>query len=383
MDFSWSDEQISLRDSIISFAKENLNQDLLRRDQEAIFDSTLWEKCADFGIQGISVPLEYGGSTQEVDISTGMMMMEGLGYGCRDNGLTFGLNAHIWTVQFPIVQFGTEQQKKKFLPEMVAGKSIGAHALTEEEAGSDIFSMSTTAEKTDGGYLLNGKKRLVTFAPIADIVLVFANSNPKLGKWGITPFLVEKGMEGFSSGPVMNKMGLRTVPLGELYFKDCFVPEENCLGGEGSGFSLINHSLEYERICILACQLGAMQRQLEEAIHYTREREQFGDSIGKFQSVSNRIVNMKLRLETSRLLLHKVAWLKKTDQPAMLEAALLKLHLSESFVESSLDAIRTYGGSGYLPEFTVERDLRDSIGGILYAGTSDIQRNIVARLLGL
>jgi alkylation response protein AidB-like acyl-CoA dehydrogenase len=126
-----------------------------------------------------------------------------------------------------------------------------------------------------------------------------------------------------------------------------------------------------------------MQRQLEEAIYYTREREQFGDSIGKFQSVSNRIVNMKLRLETSRLLLHKVAWLKKTDQPAMLEAALLKLHLSESFVESSLDAIRTYGGSGYLPEFTVERDLRDSIGGILYAGTSDIQRNIVAKLLGL
>jgi alkylation response protein AidB-like acyl-CoA dehydrogenase len=210
-----------------------------------------------------------------------------------------------------------------------------------------------------------------------------ANVNPRLGKWGVTAFLVEKGTPGFSASPVRSKMGLRTIPFGELIFDDCFIPEANRLGGEGTGFSLMNHSLEYERCCILASQLGAMERQLEDAINFARKREQFGKPIGQFQSVSNRIVEMKLRLETSRLLLYKVAWLKKIGKSAMMEAALLKLQLSESFVTSSLDAIRTYGGNGYLPEFDVERDLRDAVGGVLYAGTSDIQRNIIARLLGL
>ena len=383
MDFSLSDEQLELKENTALFARKTLNEDLIKRDQDGVFDRSLWEKCAEFGIHSISVPSDYSSESKDVDILTGMMIMEGLGYGCKDNGLTFGLNAHIWTVQFPIVRFGSREQKERFLPAMVNGKSIGAHALTEDEAGSDVFSMKTTAEKTENGYLLNGKKRLVTFAPIADIILVFANVNPDLGKWGITAFLVEKGMDGFTAGPTNNKMGLRTVPFGDLYFDVCFVPEANCLGGEGAGFSMMNYSLEFERICILASQLGAMERQLEDAVDFARKREQFGTSIGKFQSVSNRIVDMKLRLETSKLLLQKVAWLKMNDQPAMLEAALLKLHLSESFVASSMDAIRTYGGSGYLPEYTVERDLRDSIGGLLYAGTSDIQRNIVAKLLGL
>ncbi len=383
MDFSLSDEQLELKENTALFARKTLNEDLIKRDQDGVFDRSLWEKCAEFGIHSISVPSDYSSESKDVDILTGMMIMEGLGYGCKDNGLTFGLNAHIWTVQFPIVRFGSREQKERFLPAMVNGKSIGAHALTEDEAGSDVFSMKTTAEKTENGYLLNGKKRLVTFAPIADIILVFANVNPDLGKWGITAFLVEKGMDGFTAGPTNNKMGLRTVPFGDLYFDDCFVPEANCLGGEGAGFSMMNYSLEFERICILASQLGAMERQLEDAVDFARKREQFDTSIEKFQSVSNRIVDMKLRLETSKLLLQKVAWLKMNDQPAMLEAALLKLHLSESFVASSMDAIRTYGGSGYLPEYTVERDLRDSIGGLLYAGTSDIQRNIVAKLLGL
>lgn len=383
MDFSLSDEQLELKENTALFARKTLNKDLIKRDQDGIFDRALWERCAEFGIHSISVPADYSSGSVEVDILTGMMIMEGLGYGCKDNGMTFGLNAHIWTVQFPIVRFGTTEQKERFLPDMVNGKSIGAHALTEDEAGSDVFSMKTTAQKTENGYLLNGKKRLVTFAPIADVILVFANVNPDQGKWGITAFLVEKGTVGFTAGPTNNKMGLRTVPFGDLYFDDCFVPEANCLGGEGAGFSMMNYSLEFERICILASQIGAMERQLEDSVEYARNREQFGTSIGKFQSVSNRIVDMKLRFETSKLLLQKVAWLKMKDQPAMLEAALLKLHLSESFVASSMDAIRTYGGSGYLPEYNVERDLRDSIGGLLYAGTSDIQRNIVAKLLGL
>lgn len=382
MDFSWSDEQMAFRNEVVHFAQQELNACLVERDRQGIFSRENWQKCADFGILGLSVPSEYAGG-RDIDFLTAMLAMEGIGYGCRDNGLTFGLNAQIWTVQLPIVKFGTDEQKGRLLPDLCNGKRIGAHAITEPEAGSDVFSLQTHAAKCDGGYVLNGMKRLVTFAPIADLALVFATTDPALGKWGITAFIVERGAAGFRANPVQEKMGLRTIPIGELVFEDCFVPEENRIGPEGAGVSISTHSLEMERCCILASHLGAMERQLETAIRYARERRQFGQPIGKFQSVSNRIAEMKLRLETARLLLYRVAWLKQMNRPAMLEAALLKLHLSESFVQSGLDAVRIHGGIGYLTEYEVERDLRDAIGGTLYAGTSDIQRNIIARLLGL
>ena len=383
MDFSWTNTQTEFREKIVEFAKNELNKNFLEREEKSLFSRKLWQKCADFGIQRLANPKEYGGSGEEVDILTSILAMEGFGFGCHDNGLAFALNAQMWTIQLPIVHFGNEEQKQKYLPRFATGEWIGCHALTEVETGSDVFNMKMTAEKCDGGYILNGQKRLVSLAPIADVALVFANANPKMGKWGVTAFLVETGTKGLKASESRTKMGLRTVPIGELTFEDCFVAEENRLGKEGAGFSISNHSLEYERCSILASQLGAMDRQIETTIAYAQKRKQFGQSIGKFQSVSNRVAEMKLRLETSRLLLYKVAWLKKMGKPAMLEAALLKLHLSESFVESSLDAIRNHGGIGYLTKTEVERDLRDAIGGLLYAGTSDIQRNIIARLLGL
>ncbi len=381
MDFSWSAEQINLKDDIIRFAKANLNEDLVERDKSGEFSLDLWRKCAAHGILGLAAPQQFGGKYEDIDILSGMLAMEGFGYGCKDNGLALALNAQMWTVQVPISQFGTPYQKEKYLNALVKGQMIGAHALTEPTAGSDILSMKMSADKCDGGYMLNGEKRLITLAPIADVVLVLANTNAKLGRWGVSAFLVEKG--SFEASPVREKMGMRTVPIGELKFEDCFVPEENRLGGEGAGFSILNHSLEYDRCCIMASQLGAMERQLEESIQFAQDREQFGQPIGQFQSVANRIVDMKLRLETSRLLLYKVAWLKKMGKPATLEAAMLKLQLSESFVTSSLDAIRTVGGNAFLTEFEVERNLRDAVGGVLYAGTSDIQRNIIAKWLGL
>lgn len=382
MDFSWSDEQLAFRDRVVKFAQQELNECLVERDRKSTFSRENWQKCAEFGILGLSVPPEYGGGP-DIDILTAMLAMEGMGYGCRDNGLAFALNAQLWTVQLPIYRYGSEDQRKRFLPALCSGRKIGAHAITEPEAGSDIYSLQTRAEAVDDGYVLNGSKRLVTFAPIADLALVFATVNPELGKWGVTAFVVEKDTPGFTASPVREKMGLRTVPIGELYFDDCFVSDANRIGPEGAGVSISGLSLEMERTCILASQLGAMERQLEQSIKYARERKQFGQPIGKFQAVANRIVEMKLRLETARLLLYKVAWLKHLGKSAMLEAALLKLHLSECFVQSGLDAIRIHGGIGYLTEYEVERDLRDAVGGTLYAGTSDIQRNIIARLLGL
>lgn len=382
MDFGWTDEQLARRQAALDFARAELADDeLTLRDQEGRFSRELWDRCARFGILGLSVPAEYGG--EELDLPTAMLIMEGLGEGCADNGLTFALNAQLWTVQRPIVRFGSEEQKQQLLPGLAQGLLIGAHALTEPEAGSDAFSLTTRADRRGDGYVLNGGKCLITMAPLADVALVFAVTNPGAGKWGISAFLVERGTPGFRAEPMQQKMGLRTVPIGRLTFEECVVPESSRLGPEGAGVSISTHSLEVERCCILASQLGAMDRQLARAIGHARSRRQFGQPIGKFQSVSNRIADMKLRIETARLLLYKVAWLVERGKPAMMEAALLKLCLSEAFVASGMDALRIHGGEGYLSETGVERDLRDAIGGVIYAGTSDIQRNIIARLLGV
>jgi hypothetical protein len=382
MDFAWSPEQLAFKADVIQFA-QTLNDDVVGRDQAGAFSADHWKKCADFGIQSLSVPSAYSRLDREWDIMTAMLAMEGMGYGCRDNGLTFALNAQIWTVQLPIVHFGSEANKQQYLAPMCSGEMIGAHAITEPQAGSDVFSLQTTAHKKDDGYVLNGTKKFVSLGPIADVALVFATIDANLGQWGITAFLVDRDTAGFEVSPPRHKMGLRTVPMGELIFEECFVPATNRLGPEGAGVSISNHSLEFERCFILASQLGAMERQLERCVDYARQRHQFDRPIGSFQSVSNRVANMKMRLETARLLLYKVAWLKDRGESAMMEAALCKLYLSECFVESGLDAIRIHGGTGYLTESEVERDLRDAVGGTLYAGTSDIQRTIIARLLGL
>lgn len=383
MNFSWPEEYLTFKAEVIEFAQKELNLELPKRDAEQIFPGEDWKKCADFGIQGLSLPATYDGSLEENGFLRSMLAMEGFGYGCQDNGLAFGLNAQMWTVQTPILHFGTEKQKEKYLRPMVRGEMIAAHALTEPDAGSDLFSMKMSAEKVEGGYVLNGTKHLITFAPICDVALIFANSNPRHGQWGISAFLVEKNTPGFTASVMKSKMGMRSIPIGGFTLTDCFVAEENRLGAEGAGYSIVNHSLEYDRCCILASQLGAMERQLERSISYAKSRIQFKQPIGQFQSVSNRIADMKLRLEMARLLLYKTAWLKQNGQSATMESAMLKLHLSESFVASSMDAIRTHGGMAYLSENEIERDLRDAMGGILYAGTSDIQRNIIAKFLGL
>ncbi len=382
MDFAWTDEQLALRESIREFA-ETLNEGLVEREREGAFPHELWRRTADFGLLSMSIPPAYNTTDKEVDIMDGVVAMEALGYGCRDNGLNLAIAAQMWTVQYPINEFGSEQQKAKYLPAMCRGELIGAHAVTEPEAGSDHMAPQTHARPVSDGYLLTGHKRYITLGPVADVALVFATVDPEKGRWGLTAFLVDTAAEGCEVGPVRDKMGLRTVPMGDLIFTDCFVPEENRLGPEGAGASISGSSLGVERCLILATQVGAMERQLEQAVAYAKSRRQFGQPVGKFQSVSNRIADMRLALETARLLLYKVAWMIREEEPMTMEAALLKLHLSETFVQSSLDAVRTFGGAGYLTETEIERDLRDSVGGLLYAGTNDIQRLVVARMLGL
>ncbi len=381
MDFSLTEEQLLFKKAVVDFAQKELNDGLIENDRQGELPRENWQKCAEFGILGLAIPAEYGGSG--VDITTTMLVMEGLGYGCRDNGLIFAMNAQMWSVQHPILTFGSEAQKQKYLPGLCSGELIGAHGMSEPGSGSDAYSLHTRAERGSDCYVLNGTKTFVTNAPIADLALVFATVDPGKKLGGITAFLVDKGTPGFKVGPKMEKMGLRTSPMSEMVFEDCVVPVESRLGMEGAGSSIFNSSMEWERSCILGSHVGVMERQLEGCIRYARERRQFDQPIGKFQSVANRIADMKVRLETARMLLYKVAWLKQMGKPAVMEAALAKLYLSECFVQSSQDAIRTYGGYGYTTEFEVERDLRDAIGGTLYSGTSDIQRVIIARWLGL
>jgi alkylation response protein AidB-like acyl-CoA dehydrogenase len=381
MDFSWSKEQLAFKDMVVKFAQKELNEDLIEQDRAGEISIDNWRKCAELGLLGLPIPEEYGGTAE--DIMTTMLVMEGLGYGCKDNGLIFAMNAQMWSVQLPILLFGTEEQKKKYLPGLCSGDLIGAHGMSEPDSGSDAYSLHTRAERVEGGYMINGSKMFVTNAPFCDLALIFATIDPSKGIGGITAFIVEKGTPGFRVSRKLEKMGLRTSPMGELIFDDCFLPEENRLGKEGAGVSIFNSSMEWERSSILASHIGAMERQLETSIRYARERRQFGQPIGKFQSISNRIADMKVRLETARLLLYKVAWSKQVGKSAILNAALAKLYLSECFVQSSLDAIRIHGGYGYMTEFEVERNLRDAVGGTLYSGTSDIQRLIIARWLGL
>lgn len=382
MDFSWTEQQIAFREQVLRFAECELNDNVVERDKSGEFYWDGWRRCAEFGVQKLMIPQQYSGK-QPKDFMTSVLAMEALGRGCRDSGLTLGLNAHMWTVQLPILNFGAEDLKARYLPKMCCGEWIGAHAITEPDYGSDVANIKTHAQKVDGGYVLNGKKALITFAPIADVILVFATVNPEHGKWGMTAFIIEKSFQGVQASPVKEKMGLRTVPFGDLTFDNCFVPEQNILGREGGGAAISSETLQFDRCFILASHIGAMERQLQTAIDYAKNRQQSGQSIGKFQSVSNRIADMKVRLETARLLLYQVAWLKQQGRSAAMESAMLKLHLSEQYVASSLDAIRIHGGIGYTSECGVERGLRDAVGGVLYAGTSDIQRNIIAGLLGL
>jgi hypothetical protein len=223
----------------------------------------------------------------------------------------------------------------------------------------------------------------VTNAQVSDLIAAYGTINPEYGPMGICAFLVESKWDGVSVSKKIDKMGLRTSPMGEIIFEDCFVPAENLLGREGRGAEVFNCSMEWERGSILASCLGRMQRQLEECVDYARQRKQFGQSIGKFQSVANRMVDMKIRLETARSLVYKIGWLKGQDKNAEMEAAMAKLYTSESFVKNCNDAIQVHGGYGFMTEFQFERDLRDAVGSTLYSGTSEIQRNIVARNMGL
>lgn len=381
MNFAPTEDQKRFKELAIDFARRELNDGVKERERKGEFFWEGWRKCAEFGLHGLTMPEKYGGL--DMDLLTCVAALEGLGYACSDSGLLFSLNSQIWTCEYPILKFGTEEQRAKFLPGLIKGSLVGGHAMTEPDAGSDAFSIRCRAEWRGDRYVLNGTKIFITNAPIADLLLVFAVTDPAKGFAGISAFIVEKGFPGFSVGKPMELMGLRTCPLGEVVLDDCEVPEASRLGKEGAGTAIFSAEMELERSCLFAAHLGAMEKELEDTIRYAKERRQFGNPIGSYQSVSNKIADMKVRLELSRLILYKVAWMKSEGKRAAIDSSIAKMYVSESCVQNSLDALQIHGAYGYSTEFAAEMRVRDSLAGTIYSGTSEIHRNIIASFLGL
>ena len=382
MDFAFSEEQRLLRDNIVRFAQAALNDDVAARDRDQVFSRALWKKCGEIGIQGLPVPEEFGGSG--VDALTCTLALEALGYACHDGGLVFALAAHLLSCVVPMWKFGSDEQKRRYLPGLSDGTLIGVHAMTEPGSGSDAFALRTRAVADGVGYRINGTKTFISNGPEADLVIAFAATDPAKGfHGGITAFLVEKGTPGFSAGRKFEKMGLRTAPLGELVFDNVYVPAEAILAGVGAGSTIFTTAMDWERICLGATHIGTMERLLEQTITYARTRTQFGQSIGKFQAIGHRVADMKVQLEAARLLAYRSAWRLDRVRSVSMDASMTKLLVSEALMNAALAAVQVHGGYGFMTEYEVERALRDAVASTIYSGTSEMQRNIIARWLGL
>lgn len=382
MEFGYSEEQQQLREEIIKFATRVLTPGAAERDRQHEFSRELWRECAGMGLLGLPVPAEYGGGG--FDALTTAILLEALGYGCEDRGLVFSIGAHLLACVVPIWKHGSEELRRKYLPGLCDGTLIAVNAMSEPGSGSDAFAMKTRAVADGAGYRLSGTKTFASNGPVADLALVFAMTDPDKGfHGGVTAFVVEKGTPGFTAGQTFEKMGLRTSPIGEMVFDDCYVPATAVVGHVGAGSGHFTEAMDWERICLFACHVGFLEKILERTIRYARTRKQFGQSIGKFQAVAHPIVDMKVQLEAARLLVYKAAWRLGREKYVAMDASIAKLFTSEALKSGALAALQVFGGYGFMAEYEMERAVRDAVGSTLYSGTSEMQRNIIGRWLGL
>jgi alkylation response protein AidB-like acyl-CoA dehydrogenase len=381
VDFLLNEEQQAFVDSVRAFAREHVEPGVLERDRAGAWDPDLWKKVGAFGLAGLPVPTEYGGSGADV-LTTGLAL-EALAYGGRDAGLNLSLGAHLTIGCMPIALHGTEEQKQRWLPRMATGESIGAFAITEPEAGSDTASMKTTARREGDTFVLNGTKTFITNGSLADVVTVVARTDPDAAAGNaFTAFLVETDTPGFVVSKELRKLGNRTSPTVELSFTDVAVHESNILGDEGTALWAVGFEcFDWERCCMIASAVGGMERDLEESVRYAKEREAFGKPIGRFGAIQHKLAQMRIRLENARLLQRQAAWLKDNGHEHQIQASMAKAYVGEAAVASSLDAVQLHGGWGYVDEFHVERSLRDAKLASIGGGTTEIQEMVISRIL--
>jgi alkylation response protein AidB-like acyl-CoA dehydrogenase len=376
----WSAAQVALREGLARW-HEALSADHVESDQQATFPWDKWKLLGEAGVPALPFPEEWGGRGQ--DLLTTMYVLEELGYGCRDSGLTFALTTTIASTGVPLAKFGSTELKRRYLPRVCAGEAIGAHAITEAEGGSDALRMRTRAVRDGDHYVLNGGKTFVTNAPVADLLMVYAATDPDGGVLGVTAFLVPKDTPGLTVSQPIAKMGLRTAQMGELTLRDCRVPASHVVGRVGGGFMVLDYVMKREVLYSFVVNVGEMQHRLERCVAFAKSRRQFGQPIGAFQSIANKIVDMKIGVETSRKWLYDTGERLAAGENVTTDMAIAKLVTSRANLDSSLAAVQIFGGRGYVAEFGMEMEVRNSVAGTIYSGTNEIQYNRVASMLGL
>jgi len=374
MDLNLTEEQKLIQEKAREFASKELEPIASKLDELAKPPIEQFRKLGELGFLGLMVPEEYGGS--KADTVSYVLVIEELSRACASTGIMVSIQNSL--VCQPIALFGTEEQKKRYLPGLASGKAIGAFALTEPEAGSDAAAIRTRAVRDGDYYVISGLKHFITNGSIADVVIVFATVDPSLRHKGITAFIVEKGTPGFRPGREENKMGIRAANTSELIFEECRVPVSNRLGQEGEGFKIALMMLDSGRIGVAAQAVGIARRAYEEALKYAKSRQQFGQPIAQFQAIQWMLVDMATRIEAARLLTLKAALKKDAGERYTKEAAMAKLFASETAVWVTDRAIQIHGGYGYMKEYVVERLYRDAKITEIYEGTSEIQRLVIA-----
>ncbi len=373
MDFELTSEQSMLKDSVARFVDNQVIPLAPEIDVDGAFPEKNFKTMADMGLFGISIPPEYGGSGS--DLLSCVLVMEELGRGCASTANTFGSHAILCSEN--IYRNGNDEQRKKYLPDLIAGNTIGAIAITEPGAGSDALSMTTRADKKGDSYVLNGTKMFITNGPLADVIVVYAKTDPAAGSKGVTAFIVEKDFPGFSRGKSLKKMGVRGSPTGELIFEDCIVPAENVLGVENEGVRVLMNGLDRERIIYSVCPIGVAQGAFDVAFKYAMERVQFGAPIISFQMIQEMIADMATDINTGRIVAYWAASQADQGKRVRLEASYAKLFCSQAGLRVVDKAIQILGGYGFISEFPIERMYRDMKGIEFGAGTTQIQKLII------
>ena len=377
LNFGHEDTVNMLRDSVAAFSNKEMTPRAAEIDEKNVFPADLWKKLGDLGILGITAPEEYGGAN--MGYLAHCVAMEEISRGSASVGLSYGAHSNLCVNQ--IVRNGNARQKEKYLPKLISGEHVGALAMSEAGAGSDVVSMKLKAVKKNDCFVLNGTKMWITNGPEASTLVVYAKTDPKAGPKGITAFLVEKGMKGFSTAQKLDKLGMRGSNTCELVFEDCEIPYENILGEENKGVQVLMSGLDYERVVLSAGPLGIMAACLDVVLPYVHEREQFGKPIGTFQLMQGKIADMYTAFNACRAYTYAVASACDRGQATRKDAAGCILYSSEKATQMALEAIQALGGYGYINEYPTGRLLRDAKLYEIGAGTSEIRRMLIGREL--
>ena len=377
LNFDLGETADQLRSSVRGFTSDEIAPLAAEIDRTNEFPRHLWPKLGALGLHGITVEEEYGGSG--LGYLEHCVAMEEISRGSASIGLSYGAHSNLCVNQ--IRRHATDAQKRKYLPRLISGEHVGALAMSEPNAGSDVVSMTLRADRKGDRYVLNGTKFWITNGPCADVLVVYAKTDPKAGPRGITALLIEKGFKGFSTAQKLDKMGMRGSDTGELIFQDCEVPAENVLGEVGKGVNVLMSGLDYERAVLAAGPLGIMQAAMDVVIPYVHQRKQFGQAIGEFQLVQGKLADMYTTMNACRAYVYAVAKACDRGETARKDAAGAILYAAEKATQMALDAVQLLGGNGYINEFPTGRLLRDAKLYEIGAGTSEIRRWLIGREL--